>query len=188
MYTVALPPLNVLTCTDGGEYRAAEAHARAKRAQVELAAQWAHQWPELCVVSCHAGWVDTPGWVDGSGVASDPLGTLYRHHTGKMQPLRTRTQGAAGLCWLLCAPIARRTDVRPGGRAPCDSLESGRFYLDAAVQPTHMAGVAFTEGSATKPSAEHLSALLELLERNSQLATDAHFGSYAGLSAGTFAS
>ena len=46
------------------------AYAYAKRGQVLLAEQWAAMNPEVKVVSCHPGWVDTPeytaetGWID----------------------------------------------------------------------------------------------------------------------------
>jgi NAD(P)-dependent dehydrogenase (short-subunit alcohol dehydrogenase family) len=74
-----------------GDYRGATAYARAKRAQVVLAREWAWRWHDdgVASYSCHPGWVDTPGLRQGlPGFAR--LGPL----------LRSPGQGADTVAWL----------------------------------------------------------------------------------------
>jgi len=81
---------------------------------VLLCERWAEdQGEETAFVSCHPGWVDTPG-VDAA----------YGSSKKWLEPLRSMWEGSEGICWL-CA-------------APRDQLKSGEFYLDREPQPKHL--------------------------------------------------
>jgi len=90
------------------------------------------------VVSCHPGWTSTPGVDDAYGETKSWL-----------EPLRTTWQGAEGIVWLCVADS--------------EKLQSGAFYLDRAPQVKHMAGPFFTEGWATKNSAEEVKEMMTKL-------------------------
>ena len=61
------------------DYNGTFAYAEAKRAQVDLAAEFAQRWPadEVVTHSTHPGWVDTPG-VSGQLVGSRGPGAFWR--------------------------------------------------------------------------------------------------------------
>jgi dehydrogenase/reductase SDR family member 12 len=85
-------------------YRGVTAYARAKRAQVVLAHEWARRWGGDGVASyaMHPGWVATPGLASGlPGFAR--LGPL----------LRTPDQGADTAVWLAAGAAGQRAE--PGG-------------------------------------------------------------------------
>jgi dehydrogenase/reductase SDR family protein 12 len=84
------------------EYRGVTAYARAKRAQVVLAHEWARRWGGEGVASyaMHPGWVDTPGLVTG-------LPTFAR--LGPL--LRTTDQGADTAVWLVAHGAADGGDA-----------------------------------------------------------------------------
>jgi dehydrogenase/reductase SDR family member 12 len=99
-----------------GTYKGATAYARAKRAQVDLAAAWAERVPAINSWSVHPGWADTPG------VEASLPG--FRKVMGPL--LRSPDQGADTIVWLLASreplahPGALWFDRRPRGvaRAP----------------------------------------------------------------------
>lgn len=117
MYT---EPLSVEGLTIGPDgYRGTVAYARAKRAQVTLAAMMADRVDptRLVVHAMHPGWARTPG-VERS------LPT-FRRITGPL--LRSPEQGADTLVWLATAsgaPVAT----------------TGRFWLDRRPRPIHRLG------------------------------------------------
>jgi len=90
------------------DYDGVRAYARAKRAQVELTAEWAHRGPATVAFhALHPGWADTPGVVE----------SLPRFHTLTRPILRTPDEGADTLVWMAAAPAA-------------DLGASGGFWLD----------------------------------------------------------
>jgi len=121
------------------------AYSYSKRAQVLLADEWRKEHGEstgIKFVSCHPGWVATPG-VDGA----------FGDKQKWLEPLRDMWEGSEGVCWLAATPG--------------DTLESGAFYLDRKPQTKHIAGAFMTEGSRTKNSAEEVSELMAFLKEAS---------------------
>ncbi len=95
------------------EYRGVTAYARAKRAQVVLADEWARRWGPDGVASyaAHPGWVDTPGL--SSGLPSfRRLGPL----------LRTPAEGADTMVWLAAG------GAQPTGGLWHDRRRRGEYY------------------------------------------------------------
>lgn len=109
------------------------AYARAKRAQVTLAEQWAEKLASdgIVVHSLHPGWADTPGVERSLPTFRRVLGPL----------LRTPAEGADTLVWLA---------VDDG--APLK--ETGRFWLDRRPRPLHR--LASTRRSDTPGERERL--------------------------------
>jgi dehydrogenase/reductase SDR family member 12 len=100
-------------------YRGGTAYARAKRAQVVLAQEWARRWGSDGVASyaMHPGWVDTPGLAAGLPSFSR-LGPF----------LRTPSQGADTVMWL--ATDGPRRYVSPGGEGIwLDRRRRSAYYL-----------------------------------------------------------
>jgi dehydrogenase/reductase SDR family protein 12 len=102
-----------LAMPDG--YDGVKAYARAKRAQVTLAREWARRLIDrpVSVNAMHPGWADTPGIRDALPGFSRVLGPL----------LRTAPEGVDTTVWLGAAPEAAAT--------------SGRFLLDRRPRSTH---------------------------------------------------
>ncbi len=100
----------------GEEYDGTTAYARAKRAQVTLAALWADRLAaeRIWVHAMHPGWADTPGVARSLPKFRRVLGPL----------LRTPADGADTLVWLA---------VEDG--APLS--ETGRFWHDRRARPLH---------------------------------------------------
>jgi dehydrogenase/reductase SDR family protein 12 len=98
-------------------YRGSVAYAKAKRAQVVLAEEWAARWRDRGIVvnAMHPGWAATPG-VHASLPAFERL----------MGPLlRSADEGADTIVWLVASDAARRT--------------TGRFWLDRRPRsPYHL--------------------------------------------------
>lgn len=109
----------VLTVTSGGmyterlsvtdlemtaaNYDGVRAYARAKRAQVELAAEWTRRvGPGVAFHTMHPGWADTPGVVSA----------LPTFHRITRPLLRDPAAGADTLVWLTSAP---RTELGASG-------------------------------------------------------------------------
>ena len=92
MYTQSLH-LDDLQFRDGN-YRGAAAYARAKRAQVDLVAEWARRAPSIFSAAVHPGWADTPGVVE----------SLPRFHRVLSRVLRDAQQGIDTAAWLCVAP------------------------------------------------------------------------------------
>lgn len=87
-----------------GDFNGTVAYARAKRAQVELNAEWARRYPDdgIGFHAVHPGWADTPGLQ-----ASLPGFARW------LRPaLRTAEEGADTAQWLAWTPVA----TAPGGR------------------------------------------------------------------------
>jgi dehydrogenase/reductase SDR family member 12 len=97
-------------------YRGVTAYARAKRAQVVLAHEWARRWVGDGVASyvMHPGWVDTPGLTRGLPSFAR-LGPL----------LRTADEGADTTAWL-----AAGGDRECAGSAPSRRERSDGIWLD----------------------------------------------------------
>ncbi|MCG8917653.1 SDR family NAD(P)-dependent oxidoreductase [Actinokineospora sp. PR83] len=100
-----------------GDYSGTKAYARTKRAQVVLAELWAQELAADGVVvhSTHPGWADTPGVTSSLPGFNRVMGPL----------LRTPEEGADTVVWLAAAPQAHR--------------ETGGFWHDRRVRPTHFA-------------------------------------------------
>jgi NAD(P)-dependent dehydrogenase (short-subunit alcohol dehydrogenase family) len=89
---------------DRSDYRGAVAYARAKRAQVVLAAQWQLRLgPGVLSYSTHPGWVRTAG-LDAGLPGMARLGPM----------LRTPEQGADTIVWLAGEALARPQAPVPG--------------------------------------------------------------------------
>lgn len=90
------------------DYDGVRAYARAKRAQVELTAEWARRGPaSVAFHALHPGWADTPGVVD----------SLPTFHKLTRPVLRSPDEGADTLVWMAAAPAA-------------ELGASGGFWLD----------------------------------------------------------
>jgi len=103
-------------------YRGTVAYARAKRAQVVLTDRWAHRWPGVAVHAMHPGWAATPGVHESLPRFERVLGPW----------LRTPTEGADTIVWLLTDPAAAGM--------------SGRFWHDRRERTTIR-----VPGTATSP-------------------------------------
>lgn len=102
-------------------YSGVRAYARAKRAQVILAREWARRWSTRGVASyaMHPGWADTPGLASG-------LPSLT--HLGSL--LRRPEEGADTAVWLATgAARSRQTAEVP----TASSVEDG-FFLDRRLR------------------------------------------------------
>ncbi len=98
---------------DEGRYRGAEQYARAKRAQVALAGEWARRVPDVAFHSLHPGWADTPGVEESLPAFRKVVGSF----------LRTPDQGIDTLVWLAADDAGAR--------------DSGSFWHDRAPRATH---------------------------------------------------
>ncbi len=86
------------------EYRGTVAYARAKRAQVVLAAEWQRRLgPVVSSYSAHPGWVNTEG-LQGALAGMSRLGPL----------LRSPAQGADTIVWLVGEALAGGDVPQPG--------------------------------------------------------------------------
>ncbi len=96
------------------DYAGATAYARAKRAQVVLAEEWAKRLRDdrIAVHAMHPGWADTPGLETGLPGFRTVLGPI----------LRSPEQGADTIVWLAAAEGPGRV--------------TGRFWLDRAPRST----------------------------------------------------
>lgn len=138
MYNTRFPKWEVATSLEG-EYSGNLAYAYAKRGQVLLMERWAEEHPTVSFVSSHPGWTLTPA-VDAA------YGEMKKY----LEPMRTPWQGADGIAWLCVVDSAK--------------LAGGAFYLDRKVEPKHIAGPFFTEGSFTKNSRAEVDAMIAGLE------------------------
>eukprot|EP00040_Diaphanoeca_grandis_P027543 m.156966 g.156966 ORF g.156966 m.156966 type:complete len:342 (-) comp31035_c1_seq1:228-1253(-) len=143
MYNTKFPKLGAATAATVSDekFDGQLAYAFAKRGQVLLAERWT-QTPlseNVKVVSCHPGWVNTPG-------VEAAYGTKAKY----LEPMRDLWQGSEGICWL--------------GVTETENIEGGGFYLDRSPQTKHLAGYFMSEGKFTKNSAEDVDAMMALLE------------------------
>jgi dehydrogenase/reductase SDR family protein 12 len=114
-------------------YDGVKAYARAKRAQVALAREWARRLGgrPVAVNAMHPGWADTPGIRDALPRFSRVIGPL----------LRTAPEGIDTSVWLGAAPEAaairgrflldrrpRATHKVPWTRRPDEELEAARLW------------------------------------------------------------
>eukprot|EP00211_Chloroparvula_japonica_P003323 CAMPEP_0119149148 /NCGR_PEP_ID=MMETSP1310-20130426/42932_1 /TAXON_ID=464262 /ORGANISM="Genus nov. species nov., Strain RCC2339" /LENGTH=514 /DNA_ID=CAMNT_0007141235 /DNA_START=147 /DNA_END=1691 /DNA_ORIENTATION=- len=139
MYNTAFPDWNTVTCRKG-RYDGQMAYARAKRGQVLLCERLTEQHPKVKFVSCHPGWVDTPG-----------VEAAYGNKKSYLEPLRTLWEGSEAIAWLCITPA--------------EELEGGSFYLDRTPRVKHIAGPFFTEGSFTKNRPEEVDHMMAQLKR-----------------------
>ena len=97
-----------------GDYSGAKAYARAKRAQVVLAEEWAKRMRDdgIAVHAMHPGWADTPGLETGLPGFRTLLGPI----------LRSPDEGADTIIWLAAAEEPGRV--------------TGKFWLDRAPRST----------------------------------------------------
>lgn len=138
MYTQRLP-LDDPTYADGA-FKGAVAYSRAKRAQVDLVAEYERRMlpgPAATVVAVHPGWADTPGVVESLPTFHQVMGPL----------LRSPSQGVDTAVWAV------------GG---ADRLDGGRLYFDRRVR-----GVSRWPGTATSDADR--AALWDLVERQAGL-------------------
>lgn len=103
--------------------------------QVVLAEEWSKEHTDIKIVSAHPGWSDTPAVDEAFGDAKKYL-----------QPLRTPWEGAEGIAWLVGTPNK--------------NIQSGEVYLDRKVQPKHIAGLFYSEGSFTKNTAKEVDSFM----------------------------
>ena len=96
-----------------GPWKGANVYARAKRAQVVLAREWAKRLGRrgVAVHAMHPGWADTPGVAESLPQFRRVLGPL----------LRTPAQGADTIVWLASADEAAQ--------------HGGGFWLDRRPEP-----------------------------------------------------
>jgi dehydrogenase/reductase SDR family member 12 len=96
-------------------YDGVRAYARAKRAQVALAGEWARRLANrpVAVTAMHPGWADTPGI----------RASLPRFSRALRPILRTPGEGADTIVWLAVAPDA--------------PVLAGRFVLDRRPRAVH---------------------------------------------------
>lgn len=125
------------------DYKGAVAYARAKRAQVELAAYLGPRWaPDVLVHAVHPGWVDTPGVDAALPGFSRVVGPI----------LRTPQQGADTAVWLAATG---GIDGPPGS-----------FWHDRAVRGTnYLPGTRATDSERAE--------LVEWLEATTGISADA---------------
>ena len=93
-------------------------------------------------VSCHPGWVATPGVAAAYGRAGEVL----------LAPLRTLRQGAEGVAWL-------------AGVAQARELQAGAFYLDRAPQLLHLPRSEAHTGNTGTEVAELMGALAAMTRK-----------------------
>lgn len=113
MYTQALDLDDLQWERSATEYSGAKAYARAKRAQVTLAREWARRTAPGGVRfnAMHPGWADTPGLAE----------MLPGFHRFMGPVLRTPSEGIDSLVWLVADPDA--------------GLPDGRLFLDRRERP-----------------------------------------------------
>ena len=99
-----------------GEYRGADAYARAKRGLVIVGEEWAKAWREhhITVHNMHPGWAMTPGLEVGLPGFADKMASV----------LRDSEQGADTIVWLASATEVAKT--------------TGLFWLDRQPHTTHL--------------------------------------------------
>lgn len=128
MYNTKFPAWADAAALSAAPYNGNLAYAYAKRGQVLLCERWGEQHPSVQFVTCHPGWSNTPA-------VDEAYGDMKKY----LEPLRTPWEGAEGIAWLC---VCNAAEIRTGG-----------FYLDRKVEPKHIAGPFFTEGSYTKNTA-----------------------------------
>lgn len=138
MYPFKLPPFPYVAC-EKGKYVGIRQYGYCKRAQVLLAERWAEEHKGVTFVTTHPGWSMTEGIERG-------LNDLAKH----FEPYRTAWEGAEGIAWCCVVPTKK--------------LQNGALYLDRSVQPKHMAGAFFTEGSFTKNTPKQVDEMIDKLE------------------------
>lgn len=136
MYTQGLDVADLEMAEE--DYRGALAYARAKRAQVELAAALGPVWfPDVVMHAMHPGWVDTPGVEAGLPGFRRLMGPLLRDPCAGADTMvwlaATGGNGAPGSFWL-----DRRTRKRsylPGTSTDREERQKLLEWLDMATLP-----------------------------------------------------
>jgi len=145
MYNYKLPSWDALTSSDkSAKFDGVSAYAYAKRGQVLLAERWAKEFPDVKFATVHPGWSDTNAVDEAFGDAKKYL-----------NPLREPWEGAEGICWMVGTKSS--------------NLQSGELYLDRAVQPKHISGPFFTEGSFTKNSEAEVDDFLKRMKEAAEM-------------------
>jgi len=113
------------------DYDGVMAYARAKRAQVVLAAAWAHRFAAAGVASyaMHPGWADTPGLQSG----------LPRFRALWRPLLRTPAEGADTVVWLAAGGYAAEASALGVSAATSGFFHDRRRRSDRRIpvlQPT----------------------------------------------------
>jgi dehydrogenase/reductase SDR family protein 12 len=137
MYNSKFPKWDVATSQTS--YDGNLAYSYAKRGQVLLAERWARDRPDVCWVSCHPGWTNTPA-----------VDLAYGENKKYLEPMRSIWEGAEGITWLMSTNV--------------NNLKSGEFYLDRYPQRKHIAGVFMTDGSFTKNTEAEVDDMMERLK------------------------
>eukprot|EP00428_Durinskia_dybowskii_P068460 CAMPEP_0170397230 /NCGR_PEP_ID=MMETSP0117_2-20130122/22763_1 /TAXON_ID=400756 /ORGANISM="Durinskia baltica, Strain CSIRO CS-38" /LENGTH=663 /DNA_ID=CAMNT_0010653717 /DNA_START=180 /DNA_END=2171 /DNA_ORIENTATION=- len=157
MYNSKFPKWEIATSTGTAKYDGQFAYVYAKRGQVLLCEEWAKQFGDsVKVVSCHPGWVGTPG-----------VDSAYGENKRYLEPLRNMWEGSEGIVWLCIAPV--------------DQIEGGAYYLDRSPQVKHLAGAFFTEGSYTKNTPDEVQEMMTKLQEWSSGHRPTHEQSMAAL-------
>jgi len=138
MYNSKFPKWPVATSEKS--YDGNLAYSYAKRGQVLLAERWTRDRPDVCWVSCHPGWTNTPA-----------VDLAYGDSKKYLEPMRSIWEGAEGITWLMS------TDSK--------NIESGQFYLDRTPQRKHVAGAFMTDGSFTKNTETEIDEMIENLKK-----------------------
>jgi dehydrogenase/reductase SDR family member 12 len=131
MYT---QPLSVRHLQSPSDYRPSVAYARAKRAQVVLAAQWQQRVGDTSgfdVHAMHPGWALTPGVSESLPVFRRVMGPL----------LRGATDGADTTVWLCLAPEV----ANQGGQFWLDRRPRSTVRLPRTATEQHMADALWDE-------------------------------------------
>mmetsp|Transcript_13243 Transcript_13243/g.30137 ORF Transcript_13243/g.30137 Transcript_13243/m.30137 type:complete len:192 (-) Transcript_13243:1144-1719(-) len=140
MYNYGLPDWDTMISKDkSAKFDGVFAYAYAKRGQVLLAERWAKDYPKVKFATVHPGWSDTNAVDEAFG---DAKKYLY--------PLREPWEGAEGICWM----VGTKTE----------NLQSGELYLDRTVQPKHIAGPFYSEGSFTKNTPKEVDEFMKKLQ------------------------
>jgi len=142
MYNTKFPKWDIAMSTDNykQKYDGNMAYAYAKRGQVLLAERLTRDYPDICWLSAHPGWCDTPA-------VDEAYGTSKKY----LEPMRKTWEGAEGISWLMSSKR--------------DFLKSGEFYLDRQIQRKHLAGPFMTQGSFTKNTESEVDILMEMLKK-----------------------
>lgn len=139
MYNTKFPDWEVASAVRG-KYNGQLAYAYAKRGQVLLCERWSEIYPDVKFVSCHPGWVNTPG-----------VDSAYGENKKYLEPMRNIWEGCEGIVWLAVAPFS--------------DLRGGEFYLDRSPCRKHLAGPFFTDGSFTKNTRAEVDTMMERLQQ-----------------------
>jgi len=145
MYNAKVEPLKTLIDGPSKGYNGQLAYAKAKRAQVTLASEWARTVEKVKIVSAHPGWTHTPGVDKAYGKFAQWL----------LSPLRSLWEGTEGIAW--CATTETK------------NLDNGALYLDGLTQPMHLHHSTEVEDQVVKKFMEDLEQFVETVESKGEV-------------------